>query len=220
MMSVFKINSLRHEAENEINSFIDKNLKPLPKNKDGSINKEARGFQHNDVDALRHAYVSGVYTMRYGERAARLLGNLQEYAPWAVIGSSRPNEGNARNMDLWNNSVGRKYGKESQTKEELFRKLLKALKNGELIIDLRDSRKYSSSQDSMNELKKDRVIVLQETEKGENVLFLDTQKLEIFSKEYFVSQIKSGAYGDDYEVRTANGKEFPASKRDGHSNLG
>ena len=123
-------------------------------------------------------------------------------------------------MDLWNNSVGRKYGKESKTKEELFRKLLKALDNGELIIDLRDSRKYSSSQGSMNEPKRDRVIVLRETEKGENVLFLDTQKLLIFSKEYFVSQIKSGAYGDDYEVRTADGKEFPASKRDGHSNLG
>ena len=63
-------------------------------------------------------------------------------------------------------------------------------------------------------------IVLKETKKGENILFLDTQNFMVLSKESFVAQIKAGIYGDDYEVRTANGKEFPASKKDGHSNLG
>ena len=62
---MFKIVTLEVGAEDEIYAFINKHLKPLPKNNDGTINKNARGFQHNDVDALRHAYVSGIYTMMW-----------------------------------------------------------------------------------------------------------------------------------------------------------
>ena len=53
--------TLENEVTDEIYILIDKHLKPLPKNPDGSIDKEADGFQHNDVDALRHAYASGVF---------------------------------------------------------------------------------------------------------------------------------------------------------------
>ena len=53
-------------------------------------------------------------------------------------------------MDLWNNFVGQKYGKKSKTRKELFGHLLKALKNGELITDLNDGRKYSSNMDTMS----------------------------------------------------------------------
>ena len=40
----------------------------------------------------------------------------------------------------------------------------------------------------------------------------------IFSREEFVAKIKNGEYGD-YEIRMIRGKEIPASKRDGTSNL-
>ena len=211
------IKSLSDKAEDEAYVLIDKHLKSLPKNTDGSIDKNAKGFQHNDVDALRHAYVSGIYTMEYGETVANVLGTVREYFPVkASVGTSGPNRETSRNMDLWNNSVGRKYGKKSKTKEELFQYLLKALKNGELIINLNDPRKYSSN---VSGTIKERVIVLKESDTGENILFLDTKKLIVFSREDFVAKIKAGEYRD-YEIRKIGGKEIPASKRDGKDNLG
>ena len=52
--------ALEAEAKKEVYKLIDKNLRKLPKNKDGTFNELAEGFHDNDVDALRHAYVSGV----------------------------------------------------------------------------------------------------------------------------------------------------------------
>ena len=165
--------TLEDKAEDEVYALIDKHLRPLPKNSDGTINKEAKGFQHNDVDALRHAYVSGVYTMEYSEGVAAFLGGVRERFPiLASIRTSGPNREKSKNMDLWNNFVGRKYGKKSKTREELFHHLLKALKNGELITDLSDKRKYSSNTDPTSGKIKEQVIVLKESETGENLLFL------------------------------------------------
>ena len=73
--------TLEDEAENEVYALIDKHLRPLPKKKDGTIDKNAEGFQHNDVDALRHAYVSGVFTMEYNAIFARFLGGMREVFP-------------------------------------------------------------------------------------------------------------------------------------------
>ena len=125
-------------------------------------------------------------------------------------------QSNIRNMDLWNNHVGRKYGKKSKTRKELFDYLIKALKNGELIITPNDPRKYSSDEKAIDAS----VIVLRESETGENQLLLDIKKMLILSKKEFVAKIKNKEYGDEYEVRTIDGKEIPASKRDGKNNLG
>ncbi len=211
--------TLDEEAENEVYILIDKHLRPLPKNSDGTINKDAKGFQHNEIDALRHAYVSGVFTMEYHEKFAAFLGTLVEYNPFAFIGSSQNLE-KSRNMDLWNNSIGRKYGKQSKTREELFHKLLQALKNKELITHLKDTRKYSINDKPMIESITKPVAVLKESETGENLLFLDTNTLLVFSKDEFVAKIKNGEYGDHYEIRTVEGKEIATSKRDGVNNLG
>ena len=80
--------SLEEEVADEVYSLIDKHLKPLPKKSDGSIDKEADGFQHNDVDALRHAYASGVFTMEYGETVSLAL-NIS-VNPTKNIGFMRP----------------------------------------------------------------------------------------------------------------------------------
>ena len=164
--------------------------------------------------------MSGVYTIEYSEQVAAFLGGLRERVP--VIGSagtSGSNKEKARNMDLWNNSVGRKYGKKSKMREELFQHLLQALKNGELIIDLKDERKYSANTETMGPKVIERVIVLKESETGENLLFLDTRTMLAFSREEFVIKIKNGEYGD-YKIREIGGKEVPTSKRDGSNNLG
>ena len=212
---------LEKKARDEAYAFIDKYLRPLPKKSDGTFDTESEEFQDNDVDALRHAYASGVFTMEYNAITANILGKLRESFP----GNNSPSgnlriQGDRRNMDLWNNAVGRKYGKTSKTREELFQSLLKALKNGELIITLDDPRKYSANTDPASSKIKDRVIVLKESKTGKNTLFLDTEKLVVFSREDFVAKIKAGEYGAEYEIRIVKGKEIPASKRDGSSNLG
>ena len=53
---------LRNEACTESYEYFDKNIRPLEKNPDGSINERAHGLHNNDVDAFRHAYVSGVFS--------------------------------------------------------------------------------------------------------------------------------------------------------------
>jgi len=74
-------------------------------------------------------------------------------------------------MDLWSNHIGRQYGKKIKSREELLKQLHKALDNGELIIDPKDSRKFEgASQDPTNKSRP--VIVLQEDENGRNLTYL------------------------------------------------
>lgn len=66
--------TLKREMEREAYLLIDRYYRRLPKNPDGSIDTLSEGFQDNDVDALRHAFVSGVFTQEYGATAADLFG--------------------------------------------------------------------------------------------------------------------------------------------------
>jgi len=211
--------ALKEEAKKEAYKLIDKYLRKLPKNANGTFNEFAEGFNDNDVDALRHAYVSGVFTQEYNETAADIFGRLNEYALGGDSSSSRST--NSTNMDLWNNAVGRKYGKKSKIRKELFKKLMKALKNGELIIDPEnDTRKYLGAGE-IKELAAGMVIVLDENKKGKNRIFYDLGLKKVISKAEFVADIKKGNY-PNYELRVIRGDEIPASKKDGVSvdNLG
>jgi hypothetical protein len=78
---------LKSEAEQEVYRLIDEKLRKLPKAKDGSIDSSALGFQDNEIDALRHTFVSGAYTQAYGSSTAEILGRLYEYFPG--LGTSR-----------------------------------------------------------------------------------------------------------------------------------
>jgi len=75
-------------------------------------------------------------------------------------------------MDLWNNAVGRKYGKQVKTRKDLLDKLNKALENKELIITPEDPRKYKDTSSYDVDSKKP-VVVVKESETGRNELFLD-----------------------------------------------
>ena len=172
-------------------------------------------FHNNDVDALRHAYVSGVFTMEYNATVAKILGDLNEIFPHCPYNRNTSPEGGERDMDDWNNRIGREHGEKPKTREELFEGLKKALKNGDLIVRPEDPRKNSSTEGPVRES----VVVLKESETGENLSFLDVKSLAAMSREEFVSLIKAGKYRD-YEIRNIGGKEIPASKRDGKGNLG
>ena len=179
---------LETETEEEAYSLIDKHLRLLPRNSDGIFNTAFKEFHHNDVDALRHAYVSGVFAMEYNAITSDMLGRLRELFPGNSPAGNLRQQSRARNMDLWNNAVDRRYGKISKTREELFQHLFEALKKGELIIDLSDPRKHPEDTDSKDDNIKERVVVLKENETGENTLFLDTQTLLIFFKRRLCDQ--------------------------------
>jgi len=202
--------TLRDEAELEAYRYFDKNIRELPKNRDGTINPSASGFHDNDVDAFRHAYVSGVFTQEYSETAADTFGRLNEFFGLDLYSNST-NPG-ALNMDLWNNSIGRRYGKRTNGRATLLKKLQKALKDGELITDPSDRRKYRGARSNPERASKP-IVAIKEDKNGRNELFFDIIKQQGFTLAEFLDQINAGAY-PGYTVKEVSGKPTPVSKRD------
>lgn len=205
---------VKDEEEAEAYDIFDKNVRRLPRNKDGKIDPSLGGFYDNDVDAFRHAYVSGVFTQEYNETAANVFGQGNELLPADLYSNS--NNPGSENMDLWNNSIGRKYGAKTKSRKGLAKKLLQALKKGELITNPNDKRKYDASR---NKIKS--VIVLKEGEKGRNEFFYDVRKKQILTAAEFIALIENGSY-PDYSIKVFKGIPTPVSRPDGRgtNNLG
>jgi len=81
-------------------------------------------------DAFRHAYASAEVTREYGRYVAYLLGWAHE-----VSGDINGQEPPDRNMDLWNNSVGRDIGESSISSQDSASQALEALRQGSLVTD-------------------------------------------------------------------------------------
>lgn len=216
MGNILKIYHLKNEALMDLYKRLDKDLRLMPKKPDGSIDPYGLGLEDNDVDALRHAYISGVYTIEYNEGTSELLGRLNELTTYDSQSTSALSE----NMDLWNNAVGRSYGKKVKTWDDLYLKLMKALKGNELIFDLKDTRKYEGEK-SIKRMPKSFVIKIKENKTGANTEFLDVRKKVIMSKSDFIAAIRRGKY-PGYAIRKHQSGEFPYSTRDRFSfnNLG
>ncbi len=205
------------EARDEAYVYFDKEIRSLPKDAAGKIDPSAHGLENNDVDAFRHAYVSGVFAQEYGEVAADIFGRLNELNPF---GRSQPGDDAAVNMDLWNNAIGRKYGLKAKDRNSLLKMVHKALKKGELILNPDDKRKYQGA--VHNPVNKSRpIIVLQQEKKGRNKIFFDTEKGIVLTVDEFVALMESGQY-PGYSVKTIQGKLTPVSNPDrrGTNNLG
>lgn len=207
---------LSDEAEQELYQLYDKNIEPLFKKEDGTIDLSKNDISNNLLDAMRHAYVSGVFTLEYGETVANIFGRINELVPLLSQGINSKDI----NMDLWNNAVGRKYGKKAKNRDDLFKMLLEAKKKGELIENNKDPRKYNGEQ-AIKKRPKGLVIVIEESKTGENLTFYDLDNRKVLNKPDFVAAIKSGLYSD-YEIRNISGKDTPVSKRDrfNFNNLG
>jgi hypothetical protein len=81
------------------------------------------------LDAFRHAYASAEMTREYGEALAHSSGDLYELYD-DIFKHPRPGE---KNMDLWNNAVGRSIGKNSQSSDDSAQQAYDALIQGNLI---------------------------------------------------------------------------------------
>ncbi|HEY8279368.1 MAG TPA: hypothetical protein VIH99_07090 [Bdellovibrionota bacterium] len=211
-MSIDPFEPLKEEARKEAYDYFDLHIRRLPRRKkDGQIDPLAPGLDDNDVDAFRHAYVSGVFTQVHGEKTANFLGLANEYWPGGLY--SHAVNPRSRNMDLWNNKVGRKYGKKTRGKKTLLKLIHKALKNGELIKDPADPREFTGATEAPKRLSKP-IIALSKSPTGRNQTFFDLQKKLTFSREELVALIRAGNYRG-YSVKLIRGIETPVSKRDG-----
>ena len=196
---------LRKEGQKEAYQYFDRHIRSLPKDKNGHIDKKLAKLSNNDVDAFRHAYTSGIIVQEYKNSfIADILGQANE-----IFRPNNPKE--QVNMDLWNNAIGRKYGKETTSRKELADKLKKALENGELIISPKDPRKYKEDNYKIDPLNS--VVVIKESDKGRNEIFLDLKTEQIMTREEFVVQINSGSY-PGYTVAMIEHLPTPKSKPD------
>lgn len=202
---------LRDEAWGEAYAYFDRHIRVLPRRADGKFNQTAPGFNDSDVDAFRHAYVSGVFTQEYGEDLANFFGLANEFTPQALY--SNAISPLSRNMDLWNNRVGRKYGKKTRGRKTLLKLIHKALENGELIIDLKDSREYTGPTQLPKRMTKP-IVAIRKSKKGRNEIYYDLIKKAVLTREELVGLIQQGEY-KGYSVKLIRGVETPVSKRDG-----
>ncbi len=209
---------LKVTSENESYEFADRFIRKLPRKNDGSFDLSSGEFYDNDIDAIRHAYTSGIFTQEYGEKVTEILGDMNELVPFG--GNSSSNSPNSKNMDLWNNRIGRKIGLKTSGKLKLFKLILKALKNGELIIDPENDPRINEVSSIKINIK-NKVFVVKESKKGKNLFYFDFEKSLILSRSEFISEIKTGNY-PFYEIRIVKGDETPVSKKNKNipNNLG
>lgn len=209
---------LKDEAQLEAYDYFDKNIRKLPKTVDGEIDVSSAGLQDNDVDAFRHAYVSGVFKMEYGEQAANIFGRLNEFFTFDLYSNSK--DPRALNMDLWNNAAGRLKAKKVKSRKALLKKVHEALKLGELITSPSDSRKFDSAENDSMKIS-EVVVVLAEDQNGRNELFFDPAKKMVFTRLEFVAEIRLGNY-PTYSIRKVSRTLVPASNPDkvSKNNLG
>jgi hypothetical protein len=206
---------LMEEARQKAYEYFDKNIKELSKNSKGEFEVTAENkdeFYNNDVDAFRHAYVSGVFTQVENSLIANLLGLYNE-----IKGENPINQ---QNMDLWNNSIGRKYGKKAEDRSKLADLIKKALESNELIIRPADSREYKGLRHFDYDPKKP-IKVIQESDTGRNEYFLDLSNGDILDRKNFVNLIELGNY-PGYTISLIDNIPTPMSKADGNAanNLG
>jgi hypothetical protein len=197
-------------ARLEAYEYFNQKIRPLPKLKNGKINVDANGLDDNDIDAFRHAYVSGVFTQEYGETVAKILGLMNEFDLSGTFSNSISPR--SRNMDLWNNRVGRRYGKKTKGRKTLLKLIHQALKNGELIIDLNDAREFTGINNPPKSLSRP-IIAVSETETGRNETYYDILKRRYMSREELLASIRDGSY-PGYSIKVIRGIDTPVSKRD------
>lgn len=129
------ISALKDQAEQEAYTYFDQNIRAFPRDVNGNMIIDSSTAHNNDVDAFRHAYVSGVLTMERGSFVAEILGTGHEFL--------NPNPPSETNMDLWNNADGRFVGELATSRADLAQRVHVRLTGGDLITSVSDTRDFT-----------------------------------------------------------------------------
>lgn len=135
---------------------------------------------NDEVDAFRHTFMQALLSLKIGETAARRLGTA-----WEIQGSlSRDQDSNERNMDQWNNAVGREIAREVKTTIEgknytaqeiediVAEKVMQRMRKGDLITNPNTDHRKFNERSFMDRIlhPKNRVF-----HKGENITMNDLE---------------------------------------------
>lgn len=107
----------------------------------------------NETDAFRHAFLMASLARKYGNFTANIIGNMYEYS------NNNPDTVQAKEMDLWNNRIGREIGlkvadelrgfentfSDEHIEDMIAIKVYNALKSGEMVSSVDDKRVYQGS---------------------------------------------------------------------------
>ncbi len=194
------------------NSYILQATKNYQKKYGFDIGEGEHSTWNNEADAFKHAYMQWILGYYLGSDIAAELGNMHENeTPYAPIGE--------RNMDLWNNSIGREIAEKMRNSKIGFvfespmdiaaRNIVEKIRNGELITNIDDPRKFENMElERLTD--KDRIHYKEELEKYKRPLSDDIleryleQTIDnnwmIPTKENLDNRVKTGEliYVDDY----------------------
>ena len=107
---------------------------------------------NNEADAFKHTFAAADIALRYNKNISEVMGNIHELQGRITMGQSSGEE----NMDKWNNEIGRRIAKEikeenrnklikrSELDDKIAEKVMEKMRNGELITNPNDTRKYRS----------------------------------------------------------------------------
>jgi hypothetical protein len=119
-------------------SFIDKvkgTFTPYAVAASNKANKKAEEFypaneQHNARgDAYRHLVWQALVTRNKSKDYAERVGNIHEW-PIPVIGAGFDQPSEEKQMDLYNNSLGRSIGLKAKSEEDIYRMAKEAIDKG------------------------------------------------------------------------------------------
>lgn len=107
------------------------------------------GTYNNEADAFKHTFMQWALTYFVSEEFAKRKGDEHE-------AQNIGNPAGERNMDLWNNAIGRELAKEMKNNSRLCildishvqdiaaQKIYEKMQNGELITNPNDKRKFEN----------------------------------------------------------------------------
>lgn len=116
-----------------------------------NLQKGQKPGWNDEIDAFRHCFSQALLTLKFSEGFAKNFGTAYEIHG-DILDNQKSNE---RNMDQWNNAVGRDIAKEvqkeisgknltsQQIEDIVAEKVVKHMKNGDLITNpFTDKRKF------------------------------------------------------------------------------
>lgn len=117
---------------------------------DLQINPKTPGW-NDEIDAFRHCFSQALISLKFNENFSEKFGTIYEMKN-QIFDKQKPDE---RNMDQWNNAIGREIAKEfqmemkdkkystSEIEDIIAEKIIRRIKNGDLITNPNDERRYN-----------------------------------------------------------------------------